>query len=79
MASFSVLVLCSLRFGRGSRLACNFCPSRVKIQPIYERLLKKIYHSSVKMLAAKKTIIAAGNHEDLIFSDHPLSLLNSRC
>lgn len=36
-------------------------------------------HSSVKILAAKKVIIAAANREDLIFSDHALSLHNSRC
>lgn len=40
---------------------------------------KKINHSSVKILAAKKAIIAAGNHEDLIFSDRTPSLHNSRC
>lgn len=41
--------------------------------------LKKKNHSSVKILAAKKAIIAAGNREDLIFSDHALSLHNSPC
>lgn len=66
----------------GLCLACNFCPSRIKVRPIYEHLLKKKNqktHSSVKILAAKKAIIAAGNHEDLIFSDHAPSLHNSRC
>lgn len=43
-------------------------------------LKKKINnHSSVKILAAKKAIMAAGNREDLIFSDHALSLHNYHC